>query len=101
MTIDTRTYGNVTRSFMRADWTEADIAFYVQHILPQEVEAEQQAWDQALDSLIVHDGGADGDAAREFVRLHPRPALAEDHPLPDPRTYAMSPYDDMTDPSFR
>ena len=101
MTIDTRTYGNVTRSFMRADWTEADINFYVQYILPQEVEAEQQAWDHAFDSIAVHDGGADGEAAREFVRLNPRPQLAEDHPLADPRTYALSPYDDMPNASCR
>lgn len=101
MTIDTRTYGNVSRSFLRADWTEADIDFYVQHILPQEVEAEQQTWDQAFDSIAVLDGGADGEATREFMRLNPRPQLAEDHPLPDPRRCAMSPYDDMTDASFR
>ena len=100
MIIDTRTYGNVTRSFNRADWTEADIAFYVQHILPQEVEAEQQAWDEALDSFIVHDGGVDYDAALDFTRLNPRPQLAEDHPIADPSTYAMSPYEDVSEPHF-
>lgn len=101
MTIETRTYGNVTRSFDRADWTEADIKFYVQHVLPQEIEAEQQAWDEALDSLIVHGAAVDYDSAIEFARLNPRPQLAEDHPLPDPRTYAMSPYEDCSEARCR
>ena len=89
--IDTRTYGNVTRNFDRASWTEADINFYVQHILPNEVADEQQAWDQACDSIVIHDGI---EALADYRRLHPRPQLAEDHPLPDPRTYAMSVYED-------
>ena len=91
MSIDTRTYGNVIRSFHRADWTEADINFYVQHILPQEVLDEQQAWDEACDSIVIHDGV---DALAEYQRLNPRPELAEDHPLTDPHTYSLSPYED-------
>lgn len=98
MIIDTRTYGNVTRSFDRGSWTEADINFYVQHILPQEVEAEQQSWDEAFDSLMVHGNGED-DAA-EFARLNPRPQLAEDHPVPDSATYALSLYDTYGDAHY-
>ena len=92
MTIDTRTYGNVTRSYVREDWTEADIAFYVQHILPREIEAEQQAWDELCDSIITCEGI---DALAEYQRFNPRPQLAEDHPLPDPGSYALSPYEDF------
>ena len=95
MTIDTRAYGNVVRSFFRADWTEADINFYVQHILPQEVQREQEAWDEACDSIVLHEGI---DALAEYQRLHPQPQLAEDHPLPDPGTYALSPYEDCGSP---
>ena len=96
MTIDTRTYGNVTRSFNRADWTEADINFYVQHILPEEVEAEQQSWDEAHDSLIVHESSTDYITVGDFIRLNPRPELAEDHPLPDESSYGLSCYEEAT-----
>lgn len=92
MIIDTRTYGNVTRSYVREDWTEADIAFYVQHILPEEVRDEQQTWDDACSDILHHDGI---DALATYQRLNPRPQLAEDHPLPDQSSYALSPYEDF------
>ncbi len=97
MIIHTRTYGNVTRSFNRADWTGADINFYVQHILPQEVQDDQQSWDEACDSIVIHEGF---DALADYQRLNPRPQLAEDHPLPDQSSYAMSPCEEATEACF-
>ena len=97
MIIDTRTYGNVTRSFNREDWTEDDINFYLQHILPQEVEDEQQAWDEACDSIVIHEGI---EALADYRRLNPRPQLAEDHPLADSGSYALSPYEDFAEAHF-
>ena len=91
--IDTRTYGNVTRSFDRGDWTEADINFYVQHILPQEVKDEQETWDRACEAILAN---ACPEVLADYRRLRPRPQLAEDHPLPDPRSYALSVYDDYS-----
>ena len=61
---------------------------------------EQQAWDQAIDSLTVNGGSDDYLTASEFTRLNPRPQLAEDHPVSDPATYALSPYEDVSQARF-